>query len=41
MLDEEAADTLFRAFAEENSKAPEMIERYEWLAKELEETWSV
>jgi len=41
MLDDETGGALFRAFAEENAKDPEMIERYERMAKELEETWSV
>jgi hemerythrin-like domain-containing protein len=41
MLDDEAGNALFRAFAEENAKAPERINRYERLAKELEEAWSV
>ncbi len=41
IMDDQAKDSLIRAFAEENAKALELSRRYEQLATALEKTWAV
>jgi hemerythrin-like domain-containing protein len=40
-LDEDAKDTLNRAFAEENARAAELTRQYEQMASELERKWAM